>query len=250
VVGQPSDVRRAKISASSLAPSIANVDPASAQTARLQLRSGSRSLNFGAWFKVQGQKPGDTTITFKAASLLNPSVTVPEAGGEDLTSLGGVPLEHVTVHVKCQFKVSLSAAWTVPGQEVTHDASFYLPDVGLAPDADGKFQVDASVPNRTVRYGGACGGVATVSSSKAHFNGSVSPSGLLHMDVTFDPVPHTSGEGCLGKSQSASATLQPLVIDVDVSSGAHHYFLQLPQVLYDDAGNLQGNTLAYVTVLP
>ena len=207
VQGRPSDVHRTRITSQALDAPIASVAPGTAQTAGLQFTGGAqgRSPHFGAWFTVTAGQVGETQIVFAAARLSNPQAVLPAGPGEDeLAALGSTtPGERMDVHVKCQFKVTLSAAWTIPGEDLTHDASFVLSDVGLAPDADGKFNVDATVPNRAVRASSICGGAATVSASQAHFKGSVTPSGLLHVDVTFDPVSHTSGEACRGKSRTA-----------------------------------------------
>ncbi len=248
VQGAPADVPRARISARPLDSSVASVDPATARAVGLQFAAGGRasSPRFGAWFTVTGRQPGSTYVTFKGVGVLTPGVTSP---GDDLAPLPQPPSDSVSVEVNCQFKVTLSAAWTIPGRDLTHDASFLLSDVGLAPDPDGNFSVDATVPNRVVRGGSVCGGVSTVNASQAHFKGNVSPTGLIHVDVTFDPVSHAGSEGCLGKSLTAQSTLQPLSFDADLSSGRRRFFMQLPHILVDDAGSLTGNTIVYLTVI-
>ena len=250
VVGRPMDIPRANVGAQSGDASIAIVTPDRSQSVRLQASSGAQTSHLGAWFAVTAQKLGDTNITFSTIGLTNPGALpiVTGSGLDDLTALGNFPTAQVLVHVKCQFKVTLSAAWVIPG-EATINASFVLSDVGLAPDADGNFQVEATVPNRTVRHAPACGGFATVSPTKAHFSGNVSPDGLLHIEVTFDPVPHTGGEGCVGKTVSGSAQPAPLIFTVNISTGQRWFFLQLPQILQDDGAAFNGTTYVYINVL-
>lgn len=242
VIGLPTDVPRTTIAAESHAPSIASVAPRAPQTVGLQFNSGAqgRSPHLGAWFTVTALKPGDAFILFEAVAYPNTNAAQPNLAH---------PNQDIQIKVECQFKVSLRAAWTIPGEDLTHDASFYLPDVVLAPDADGNFQADAAVPNQVARGASiVCPGSSSVNSTKAHFSGTV-VDGVLHINVTFDGVPGGGSESCVAQGRTSTDTPDPLSITQDISSGARHFFFQLPHILQDEAGPILGQTLVYIDVL-
>jgi hypothetical protein len=241
-------VTNARISATSLDTSVATVDPPVGQAVSLQFSgpAAGRPPHFGAWFTVTGITPGLTRIEFLGLGVLNPPVADPSSG---LVPLRNNPSNDTVVWVHCRFKVSLGAAWIIPGRDLSHDASFYLPDVVLTPDNAANFQVDATVPNEVARGGSSlCPGSSSVNSSKAHFQGTV-VDGVLHVNVTFDAVPTSGSEGCMGKSLTSTARPDPLSFTQDISSGARHYFFQLPHILQEKAGPISGYTLVYLDVL-
>lgn len=247
VAGRPRDLTRAEVGAASAAPSIATVDPKVGTVVPLTFRSGVRSPNSGAWFTVTAQKPGDTRILFNARGVSNQNVSAPAEPGEDqLASLGGtMPTATIMVHVKCKFVIDMISTWSIPGER-SHDALGVVTDVRLAPDADGNFGVDATMRNHAAVYG-TCTGSVSVQSSNVRLDGHVSPTGKLHVDIVYGPVKHQSAEGCAGRGQTGAGVPRTLSVDVDVNSGAGFYFVQLPHVMDDDAGALQGNTLIYIT---
>ncbi|HET6819755.1 MAG TPA: hypothetical protein VFH98_04285 [Candidatus Limnocylindria bacterium] len=251
--GGPSDVPRARLTAASGSPSIADVSPTTARATRLQLAAGGNGpVRLGAWFTVTAHQPGQTSISFRSPGFLNPGAVTPGTGGadDDLTALATTPTAQTAVKVECRFKVTLSGAWNITGQDVTHYASFVLADVGLAPDQAGRFVVNATMPNRVIRAAAACGGMDTVSASSAQFAGSVSPNGFLDVTVDFGPYTSSGSEGCTGKARTGSGTIEPLSFHADVSTGQRSFFFNLPHVLHDDSGTFTGQTYVYLTVLP
>jgi hypothetical protein len=155
----------------------------------------------------------------------------------------------VAVHVRCKFKVTLSSTWRWNPGEVSRTGYFTIPNVLLEPDSDGKFEIDAPVPNRVIRGGGACGGADTVAPGVAHFSGRISPDGLLNITVTFSPVATTGTEGCKGKSRADTAQAQPLTFTANVSTGQRRFFFQVPHTLEADGASHVTDATIYVTVL-
>jgi hypothetical protein len=173
--------------------------------------------------------------------LLNPGVTVPGGPGQDdLTTLGTNPTAQVVVHVKCDFLLNLDSYWQIPGER-SHEGRGRVRNVGIAPDAAGAFSVQTQMRNTVVVSGGCTGG-ATVGSSPVTVEGTLDQDNRLYIKVTYGAVPHTSWEGCLGKSRGGAGTPQPLEFQFVIDHRRVYDLSLSPHIMDDDAGALPGTT--------
>jgi hypothetical protein len=150
------------------------------------------------------------------------------------------PTAQVVVHVKCNFLLNMDSYWQIPGER-SHEGRGKIRNVGIAPDAVGAFSVQTQMRNTVVVSGGCTGG-ATVGSSPVTVEGTLDQDNRLYIKVTYGPVPHTSWEGCVGKSSTGAGTPQPLEFQFIVDQ-RRLYDLSLSHIMDDDAGALPGTTL-------
>lgn len=188
-------------------------------------------------FTVTGAKPGDTTIEFGYP------------GG--IGSQGVQPKVTVPVHVKCQFKVSMTDSWTITGQDRTFHTLAILRNVVLTPDAAGAFVTTARMNNTiTSDVADICQGGSSVSDSDATFDGTLDANGKLKFEVTYGSVSTSGNESCAGRGKSEAGTPQPLMIDRDMSSGRRFDFFTMAHYLKLPDGTFYSSTLIYIYRIP
>lgn len=204
-------------------------------------------------FKFTANKPGTTTLKFSASingSWIEPNVKL----GQSAAKL----LKEVSVQVNCKFKVKTRSRWTMPGIHA-FDINAMIDNAVMKADEQGNFTGSATVNwavATTVLSPVCISASFTVSPSQANLTGQMDESGLLVVNLPYQPAAASVTQVCRTPTGPFTSTYHyqlapdPLRFSVPSSSGVFNQSQVLVATSDEMAGPWPLSGSSVIVVIP
>ena len=204
-------------------------------------------------FTFTANKPGTTTLKF-SASIAGSWIGPDEKLGQSAAKL----LKEVTVKVNCKFKVKTRSRWTMPGIHA-FDINAMIDNAVMKADEQGNFTGSATVNwavATTVLSPVCISASFTVSPSQANLTGQMDESGLLVVNLPYQPAAASVTQVCRTPTGPFTSTYHyqlapdPLRFSVPSSSGVFNQSQVLVATSDEMAGPWPLSGSSVIVVIP
>jgi hypothetical protein len=140
------------------------------------------------------------------------------------------------------YKITATSQWSASYPNLTGNLVANLQGVMMEVNADGKYSGTAEVTWSMALYSSGCSHESTIPPSQAHLTGDLSGTGMLSINVTYDPV--TMATTNCASSNTAQIQGPPIEIAVNKSGGT------MTQAQTLQVGNMDFSGSSTIIVIP